>query len=150
MLSNEKRKGGTEKPSTLSLKVLFSVSAGSRAPLMGVFIYFLKRKNVNCGKRCKVSAPVSPSCSYDVMGGGVNLWGDIGVSWGSAGRGYSDVNTVKRWHTAGWGLSLEKLVYTFTTTRVAAAAAVLIRSCFKHTTDCASLDLNFIKALLPL
>lgn len=47
--------------------------------------------------------------------------GALRASPGAEGRGYSDVNTDKKVAPAGWGLSLEEQVKTFTTTGVAAA-----------------------------
>ena len=61
----------------------------------------------------KFLAPVSPSCSYDVMGGGVESFGVIysrPPGEQHEGRSFSDVNTDKRWHAAALGLSLEEPV----------------------------------------
>lgn len=61
-----------------------------------------------------MSLPAVPVMSW---GGGeerrgvvLNIWGDLCLPGCNGGRGYSDVNTDKRLHPAGRGLSLEELV----------------------------------------
>lgn len=82
----------------------FCVSRQPASP-QPVFMNSEKRKDVNCGKGCKISTGLSPSCSYDVMGRGeMQIFGVI-YALGSSGRGLSDVN-IDKGGTLPFGLSV--------------------------------------------